>query len=128
MIARPVGAGGGVDLVESAQDLDMLLDLLQRLQRLVQLEVFAFLLGPPVALVHAVGNVDERHPQRGAGRRRREFARVFRRSGRAGGQQRFESRKGQRHARASQECAAAGIARGCRLPPSLFANGLVSWL
>ena len=125
MIAGPVRPGGRVDLVESAQDLDMLLDLFQRLKRPGELEILAFLLGPPVALVHAVGNVDERHPQRSPRRRRRQLAgRIVHGSGRTGRNQRFKRREGQRNAHAPQECAAARLARSCRLPPVRFANGL----
>ena len=41
MVARPVQAADGIDVVQSAQDLDLVLDLLQRLQRPGELEVFA---------------------------------------------------------------------------------------
>ena len=85
MIARPVRAGSRIDLVQAAQDLKMLLDLFKRLQRLGELELFPFLLGPPVPLVHAIGNVDERHSQRRAGRRRCQPGRLgARRDRRAG--------------------------------------------
>ena len=72
MVARPVQAAVGVDVVESAQDLDLLLDLFQRLQRPGELEIFALALGPPVTLIHAVGNVDIGHPQRGTRGRGRQ--------------------------------------------------------
>ena len=40
MVARPVQAAIGIEVVQSAQDLDLLLDLFQRLQRPGELEVF----------------------------------------------------------------------------------------
>ena len=75
VVAGTVQPAVGVDVVQPAHDLDLVLDLLERLQGAVELEVLPFLLGPPVALMHAVGNVDEGHPQRGTrsrGRRQRE--------------------------------------------------------
>ena len=67
MVARPVLPAGGVDLVQSGDDLDLALDPLQRLHGLVQVEVLPLLLGPPFRQVDPVGDVDERHADRGAG-------------------------------------------------------------
>ena len=128
MVAGPVEAAVGIHLVQPAQDLDLLLDLLQRLQGPGELEVLPFLLGPPVTLMDAVGNVDESHPQRRARRRDRqrrpplaaaatlpEQAGTRRRAGPAKRPRRGEMAAAQaRHAAGRQQ-------RRC-------ADGLVSWL
>ena len=128
MIARPIRAGSGIDLVEAAQDLKMLLDLFKRLQRLVELEVFPFLLGPPVTLVHAVGNVHERHPQRRARRRRCEPGRLGAGRDRARREQRFEGGQRKSNAGPAQKRATARFAGVPDLGRICSAIGLVSWL
>ena len=68
MIAGAVRAAVGRLVVQPAQDLDQLLDRLQRLERAAQLEIRPLLLRPPGRRDGAVGEVDKGRAQRRARR------------------------------------------------------------
>ena len=55
MVAGAVLAADGVELVQPAEDLDLVLDLLQRLQGPVELEVLPLPFGPPVTWMTPLG-------------------------------------------------------------------------
>ena len=130
MVARPVQAAVGIEVVQSAQDLDLVLDLLERLQGPGELEVLSLPFGPPMTLMHAVGDVDKGHPQRGARRRGRQ------RAGLAGGRREqasarrvIQRREGPaKHPRPAGTCDGESLGPLERRQVGYRADGLVSWL
>ncbi len=117
MITGAVGAGCGIDVIQAAQHLHVLLQILQRLHRVVEFEIGPLVLRPPSRRDGAVGKVHKSHPHRRAsgGRCQRRAGLGFRRLHHAR-QQRFERR--QRHAGAQPPQKAATIEAG-RLPERL---------
>ena len=107
VVAGSVGAGGGVHVVETGDDLDAVFDRFQRLHRAVEGEVLALALGPPGRRDRAVGEVNEGRPHRRARRSGRRG--LGRRAGGAGGGsgERFEGRQRHAGAHAPKEPAAA---------------------
>src|SRR5262249_22774403 len=59
VVAGAVGAGGGIDVIESSHDVELMFHALQGLQGAAQIEVAAFACGPPVGLDGAVGEINE---------------------------------------------------------------------
>src|SRR5262249_518386 len=108
VVARAVRAGRGVDVIQLAEDLQVFLDVLQRLHRAVEFEVFAFPRRPPIGWDRSVGKIDEGHPQWRAGRRRRERTAPlpFRRE-RVERAERFECRQRKARAETAEEMAPA---------------------
>ena len=74
MITGAVRAGSGVDVVQAAENLDLILHRSQRLHRAGQLKVLSFSVRPPGGLDRAVREINERHAQWRAGRGRRQPA------------------------------------------------------
>ena len=107
MIARPVLATGGVDLVQTGEDLDLGLQPFQWLEGGGQVEVFPFRLRPPALLVDPVGNVHEGHPDRGAGCGGRRQTGCLGGRDRTSRKQRIQRREGQRHTQPSEEMTTA---------------------
>jgi hypothetical protein len=64
MIAGAVLAGRGIDMIQSANDLNLVLQGGERIHRRAELEILAFALWPPILLVHTVGNREKYHPPR----------------------------------------------------------------
>ena len=130
VVARPVQAADGVEVVQPAQHLDLLLDLLERLQRPGELEVLPQPFGPPMTLMHAVGNVDIGHPQRGARRRRRQRSRPRWRPRRRRLGETSDSKAGRARATPTprRKCTAGEVGRWPRRQVGRCADGLVSWL
>ena len=72
VIACPIRSRGGIDVIQAAENLQLILHPLERLHRAGQFELPAFAFRPPVRLDRAIREIDKRHPQRrpgGAGRR-----------------------------------------------------------
>src|SRR5260370_8204222 len=111
VIAGAIRTGGGVDMVQAAENLELMLHLRQRLHRTAQLEIFAFPLGPPRGLNGAIGEINVSHSQRRAAGGPRQVAHnAGLAAEEARWQQRFQS--GQRDTRAeSAEEAAPAQAR-----------------
>ena len=105
VVAGAVWSGRGVDMVQSGEDLQAVFDVLQRLQSATQFKVFAFPLRPPVRRDGSVGEVDEGHPQRRAGRRRRHLTGTGRKCGKCA--EGLEGWQRQTCAEATQEAAPA---------------------
>ena len=107
VIARAVRAGRGVDVIQSAEDLQLMLHLRQRLHGARELKIFSRAARPPVLLNCTVRKIDEGHPQRRTARRGGEFAQGFRlRRQRGKRSHRFKRRQRETRAEAAQEMAA----------------------
>ena len=115
MITGAVRAGSGVDVVQAAQNLDLIFHRSQRLHRAGQLKVLSFSVRPPGGLDRAVGEINESHAQGRTGRggsqpagRVRVCGEQFHRA------QCFESGKGQTRAETTKEMAPVenGVALG----------------
>src|SRR5438034_10608004 len=78
VVARAVRPGRRVDMVQAAEDLQALFDVLQRLHGAIQFEVFAFAGRPPIGRDGSVREINEGHPQWRSGRRRRQLTGRFR--------------------------------------------------
>ena len=64
MVAGAIGAGRGVDVVQSGDDLNLILHAGERFHCWRKLKCLAFALRPPLFEIHTVGNRDKRHPLR----------------------------------------------------------------
>src|SRR5438874_3198735 len=106
MIAGAIRTRSRVDVIHTAEDLQLLLQLRQWLHRGCKLELLAVAFGPPVWLDRAVWEIDESHAQRRAGGSAGEFGRFGSSRTRAQGANRFKRRQRQTSAKATQEMAA----------------------
>src|SRR5262245_27674212 len=68
VIARSVGSGSGIAMVQSRDDLELVFDFIQRLHRPIEREILSFTIGPPTVLDGAIGEVNESRPQRSSRR------------------------------------------------------------
>src|SRR5947207_13491125 len=73
VVACAVWPWSGVDMVQAAEDLQALFDVLQRLHRTVEFKVFALASRPPIGRDGSVREIDEGHPQWRSSRRRRQL-------------------------------------------------------
>ena len=69
VVAGAIVAGRRIFMIKAADDLDGIFQRGERLHRAAEFEGRAFAGGPPVLLVGAIGEGDERHAQRSAGAR-----------------------------------------------------------
>ena len=119
VIAATIHAGRGIQMIQPADHLDLVLVRRQRLQRAAQLKIRSFRGRPPRGGNRAVRKIDKGGPQRRARGRCRQIA--GRRNG--GGQklrreQRFKGRQREAHAEAAQKMppAETGVALRRKIP------------
>src|SRR5262249_9785748 len=67
-IITPAGRTRGcIDMIHATQNLELILNISERLHGLSQLEILVFAFGPPTRLDRAVGEINKTHAQRCAG-------------------------------------------------------------
>src|SRR6185436_1933268 len=110
MIAGPVRAGRRVDMVEPAQDLELMFNGSERLHGAGQLKFGSFAVGPPGRLDGAIGEIDKCHAQRCAGGGGGQF--------RAGGEAGFDRETLQRTQRFKCRQRDAGAESAQKMPPA----------
>ena len=64
MVAGAIGSRRGVNVIQPAQHLHVVFQILQRLHRVVEFELRSFRFWPPRGRNRAVGEVHERHSHR----------------------------------------------------------------
>ena len=106
MIARAIRTRSGVDMVHTAQDLQLILQLRQWLHCWRELEILRFAFGPPIRLDRAIREIDERHAQRSAAGSSGEFGRTGLSGQRAQGADGFKCGQRQTSAQAAQKAPA----------------------
>ena len=121
MVAGTILAAGRVEVVKSADHLDLLADRRQRLHRATQLEPRPLPFRPPGFLVYAVGDVKHSHPERRTGARQAQSrCRSPERRPNPGRQQGLKRRQGHGETQSTEEVATArcgprGLVTGLRM-------------